>query len=159
MPEASGILGEQFYMQQQQQQSPLYYPSAAVFPQLSHQQLQYAPHVQQIMPPYAMGSTNITMPPTIVHGRTPPYRPYTQTTTKQSKAIKIVNPETMKEIDTSNLKTASPASTTDSTADSTQIKQHFKQPFDIPVNSKDNKVCLSNTPIVIQSSYSARIET
>ena len=52
------------------------------------------------------------------------------TATKQSKAIKIVNPETMKEVDTSNLKKTSPASSARSTpkpvTESEQV-QKFKQ--------------------------------
>ena len=63
--------------------------------------------------------------------------------TKQSKAIKIVNPETMKEVDTSNLKKTSPSSSARSTpkptAESEQVQQKFKQNVNkAAVDSKGN---------------------
>ena len=80
------------------------------------------------------------MPPTIIPDnsavlRITPHQSYNQIRTKQSKAIKIVDPETMKEVDTSNLKKASPASSARSTP--TESKT-----VDKPVESKNNKVCL-----------------
>ena len=68
-----------------------------------------------------------------------------QVATKQSKAIKIVNPETMKEVDSNDLKKSSPASSSHSTpkptAESGQVEQQLKQTVDAAVDSKDNKVC------------------
>ena len=65
------------------------------------------------------------------------------TAAKQSKAIKIVNPETMKEVDTSNLKKTSPASSARSTpkpnTESEQVQQKFKQNVNrAAVDSKGN---------------------
>ena len=81
------------------------------------------------------------MPPTIIPDnsimlRTMPYIPYTQSATRQSKAIKIVNPETMKEVDTSSLKKTSPASTPKPTPESKQVEQT------VAVDSKDNEVVM-----------------
>ena len=63
---------------------------------------------------------------------------------KQSKAIKIVNPETMKEVDTSNLKKTSPASSARSTpkpnSESEQVQQQFKQTVNRAVDLKGNDV-------------------
>ena len=144
---------QQMYIQQQQ--PPLYYPSASMFPQLPYQQQllrqQYTPATQQILPTYIVAAANTKMPPTIIPDdstmlRTSPYRPYNQTATRQSKAIKIVNPETMKEVDTSNLKKSSPTSSAHSTpkptAESQQVEQHLKQTVNVAVDSKDNEVIL-----------------
>ena len=63
---------------------------------------------------------------------------------KQHKAIKIVNPETMKEVDTSNLKKTSPASSARSTPkpnfESEQDQQQFKRTVHRAVDLKDNDV-------------------
>ena len=101
-----------------QQKLPLpYYQPTQMFPQLGpyQQQLrqqQYLPAAQQIMPAYT--GTAASMPPTTIHSDTTilknaPHKPYDQAITKQSRAVKIVNPQTMKEVDTSNLKTSSSA--------------------------------------------------
>ena len=126
---------------QQQLQPPLYYPSASMIQPPYQQQFQYPTAAQQITPPSVIQVADRNMPPTIIPDnsavlRTTPHQPYIdQTRTKQSKAIKIVNPETMKEVDTSNLKKASPASSARSTP--TELKT-----VDKPVESKNNKVCL-----------------
>ena len=63
---------------------------------------------------------------------------------KQSKAIKLVDPETMKEVDTSNLKKTSPASSARSTpkpnSESEQVQQQFKQTVNRAVDLKGNDV-------------------
>ena len=69
---------------------------------------------------------------------------------KQSKAIKIVNPDTMKEVDTSNLKKTSPASSARSTpkptSESEQVQQQFKQTVNrAAVDSKGNDVAKQPT--------------
>ena len=83
---------------------------------------------------------------------------------KQSKAIKIVNPDTMKEVDTSNLKKTSPASSARSTpkpnSESEQVQQQFKQTVNRAVDFKGNDVAkvkdevtnepLDNTKIIQQ---------
>ena len=106
--------------------------------QLPYQQ-PYPTATQQIMPPITVRPADRNMPPTIIPDnsavlRTTPHQSYNQTTTKRSKAIKIVNPETMKEADTSNLKKTSPASSACSTP--TESKS-----VDKSVESKDNEVC------------------
>ena len=57
-----------------------------------------------------------------------------QIKTKQSKAIKIVNPETMKEVDIGNFTMTSSTSTS-------EVGQILKQTIDTTVKAKDNKVC------------------
>ena len=126
---------------QQQLQPPLYYPSASIIQppyQLPYQQ-PYPTATQQIIPPITVQPANRNISPNIIPDnsavlRTTPHQSYNQTTTKRSKAIKIVNPETMKEVDTSNLKKTSPASSARSTP--TESKSADKS-----VESKENKVC------------------
>ena len=106
--------------------------------QLPYQQ-PYPTATQQIMPPTTVRPADRNMPSTIIPDnsavlRTTPHQSYNQTTTKRSKAIKIVNPETIKEVDTSNLKKTSPASSARSTP--TESKS-----VDKSIESKDNEVC------------------
>ena len=125
--------------------------------QLPHpQQLpreQYLLATQQIMPTYVLPATKT---PTMMLDnsamlRTAPYMPYManppavqysiqqpanlQAGAKQSKAIKIVNPETMKEVEISNLKTTSSHSTPKPTTESAL------QCVDTAMESKDKEVC------------------
>ena len=96
------------------------------------------------MPPSMMPASNTML-------RTAPYMPYMANTSaaqqppiqhsanfqavgKQSKAIKIVNPETMKEVDFSNLKSMSPSSHSPS-------KSTTGQTVETSVESKDKEVC------------------
>ena len=60
-----------------------------------------------------------------------------QTAGKQSKAIKIVNPETMKEVDISNLKSMSPSSHSPSKS----TTESGLQTVETSVESKDKEVC------------------
>ena len=132
---------------QQQLQPSLYYPSASMiqplyqppYQQPYQQQFQYPTAAQQITPPSIIQVADRNMPPTIIPDNsavlwTTPHQSYIdQTRTKQSKTIKIVNPKTMKEVDTSKL--ASPTSSACSTP--TESKT-----VDKLVESKNNKVCL-----------------
>ena len=134
---------------------------------------QFTPATQQLFPPYIVPASNMAMPPTMIPDntamlRTTPYSPYmanpppviqqqqqqhqtvmalpgnSQTKSKQSKAIKIVNPETMKEVDVSNFTKTSPVSSSHSkvnlTSELGQIQQQ-KQTTHATVKTKDNKVC------------------
>ena len=76
-----------------------------------------------------------------------------QTKTKQSKAIKIVNPETMKEVDISNFTKTSPASSPHSKANLTsevgQVQKQLKQAIDTTVKVKYNKVCCVHKHVMV----------
>ena len=109
----------------------------------------------------------MTMPPSMMPDnsamlRIAPYMPYManpsvvqqpiqqpanfQAATKQSKAIKIVNPETMTEVDISNLKTTPPLSSSHLTPKSTT--ETGLQTVDTIAGSKDNKVCYKNRQVM-----------
>ena len=140
------------------------YAAAAAAP---HHHYTPQPQVpQQLMSMNNPAAANTGMPPTMIPdstallGTTPHmnyFQPQQQqqhhtamiptanipATTKQSKAIKIVNPETMKEVDTSNLKKTSPSSSARSTpkptSESEQVQQKFKQNVNkAAVDSKAN---------------------
>ena len=120
---------------------------------------QYIPATQQIMPTYIVPTANMTMPPSMMPTnsgmlRTAPYMPYMantsaaqqppiqhssnfQATGKQSKAIKIVNPETMKEVDISNLQSMPPLSHSPSKS----TTESGLQTVETSVESKDKEVC------------------
>ena len=136
---------QQFQMRQQQ------------FPPTAHHH--YAAQPQQMMPMGTPAAASTGMPPTLMPDPNPllgttPHIPYLTSSatgvlqqqhhppsmvppniqtgaTKQSKAIKIVNPETMKEVDTKNLKKTSPSSSARSTpkqtTESEQVQKNFKQ--------------------------------
>ena len=109
-----------------QLQPSLYYPSASMIQPPYQQQFQHPTAAQQIadrnMPPIKIPDNSAVL-------RTTPHQSYIdQTRTKQSKTIKIINPETMKEVDTT------PASSAHSTPTESKI-------IDKPVESKNNKVC------------------
>ena len=116
---------------------------------------QYTLATQQVFPPYIVPPTMI--PDNGAMLRTAPYIPYManpppaiqqqqqqhqtvmalpgnrQTKNKQSKAIKIVNPETMKEVDISNFTKTSPVSSPYSkvnlTSEVKQVQQQLKQTY------------------------------
>ena len=134
----------------------------------------YTSATQQAFPTYIMPASNMAMPPTMISDNSAmlsaaPYIPYmvnpspviqqqqqehkntmplpgnTQTKTKQSKAVKIVNPETMKEVDIGNFTKTSPALSRHSkpnlTSEVGQVQQQLEQTIDTTVKEKDNKVC------------------
>ena len=122
---------------------------------------QYIPPSQQRMPTYVVPAANMTMLPSVMPDnsamlRAAPYMPYMANTSavqhpiqqpaifqaaaKQSKAIKIVNPETMKEVDISNLKTTSLSSSSSHSTPKPTTETEL-QTVDTAADSKDNEVC------------------
>ena len=151
-----------------QQQLP--YPQQLPYQQQLPRE-QVIPATQQIMPTYVVPAAN--MPPTMMPDnstmlRTAPYMPYManppavqqypiqqpanlQAGAKQSKAIKIVNPETMKEVDISNFTTTSPSSSSHSTPKPTA--ESGLQSVDAAMESKDKEVCYITRHMKVVAAY------
>ena len=74
-----------------------------------------------------------------------------QAAAKQSKAIKIVNPETMMEVEISNLETTSPSPSSHSTPK--LFTESELQSVDTEMESKDKEVCYITRQMEVIATY------
>ena len=148
--------------------SLIYQPYQSPYQQQLPRQ-QYIPATQQIRPTHIVPTANMTMPPSMMPAsdamlRTAPYMPYMANTSaaqqppiqhsanfqavgKQSKAIKIVNPETMKEVDI--LKSMSPSSHSPPESPT----ESGLQTVETSVELKDKEVCYIAKRITVIANY------